>query len=895
MNNWRIGLFCAGLGLATAAWADLGTPATLPLEYAGANGWSNANLDAMAGWDATGLAAPYTGTGASAKFDTAGDNLIIRVDSAPGELVYSLRRSDAAALTNTFEALVQESDSTNSWTNVRSFNGSELNGTLALFTNQLADSSRYVRFIYSTKPTGQNLGLGYVKISPSAGAVTNVRFTASSAIVDENVGIYPVTIYKNRAEGDVSGSVFLLGTASNGIGADYTLDTTNFTLNGTTTSAVVNITVNDDAEAEGAETIILSLFGVTGATTTSPDVFTLTINPSDQATYAIGITPPTNGTVTTTPASNATAGATVTINATADSGYTVGTKTVVAADASPVTVTGNTFTMPAQAVTVTVTFVEAAASRIVISQYTETDSGSVPKGIEIWNVSGADITFDASTNLLDVKVGSAGGAPASVVTANSGTLTAGAVWIIGTSDMTPNVEETFLFNGDDAVVLELGGVVQDVIGMPGVDPGTAWTSNGVSTVNQNIQLKTGITAGDPDGWSDPSVRYEYVAVGSDLTGFGIPPGGAAATNVHFTASAAAVAESTGTYAVTVIKTLTGGDVSGTVALSGTATEGAGADYTVDTTNFTLNGTTTSAVFTVTINNDTNEEAAETIVLTLANVAGGTISAPSVFTLTINANDTVIVPEGLAAFRFQTDPYLPVSTKDADLTVTDMALSAGTIETAIITGDYFPNEPYVEETGGWTNAAQAGAKAFVFTVTPASGKTLTIDGIFFRAYATAAGPTAYGFDIGGGLATYAVDAPSNALLVVSQAVAGVTGQTGPVEIRIQGWLNGSRTSTGAGVFRLDDVVIYGTLSGGTPAAPSIEPITFVAGTGFRFPVPSNYTLNAVYGADAELTAGGEWTWSALNAPGDYSEAGGVVTITTTNAVRRMIRIGVIAAP
>ena len=55
------------------------------------------------------------------------------------------------------------------------------------------------------------------------------------------------------------------------------------------------------------------------------------------------------------------------------------------------------------------------------------------------------------------------------------------------------------------------------------------------------------------------------------------------------------------------------------------------------------------------------------------------------------------------------------------------------------------------------------------------------------------------------------------------------------------------------------------------------------------------LRGVHGTVAELTAGGEWTWSALSAPGDYSEAGGVVTITTTNTVRRMIRIGVIAAP
>ena len=243
------------------------------------------------------------------------------------------------------------------------------------------------------------------------------------------------------------------------------------------------------------------------------------------AKYAITINPATNGTVSTTPATEAEAGQTVAITATGATGYIVDAISVVGEDSTPIG-TSATFVMPAQAVEITVTFKEAPAGRLVISQYTETDSGSIPKGIEIWNISGAGITFDAADNLLDVKVGSAGGAPASVVTANSGTLAAGAVWVIGTTNMNPDLAETFLLNGDDAVVLEFGCVIQDVIGTVGVDPGTSWTNAGVSTANQNIQLKAGIATGDLDGWSDPSERFEYVAAGSVLTGFGVPPGGA---------------------------------------------------------------------------------------------------------------------------------------------------------------------------------------------------------------------------------------------------------------------------------------------------------------------------------------------------------------------------------
>ena len=176
--------------------------------------------------------------------------------------------------------------------------------------------------------------------------------------------------------------------------------------------------------------------------------------------------------------------------------------------------------------TLTIAASDLTGGNLLISQYTETDSGTIPKGLEIWNASSSDLTFDSGSNLMDIKVGVNGGTPASVLTVSSGTLVAGDVWVIGTSDLAPDIEKTFTFNGNDALVIELGGVVQDVIGTPGVDPGSAWTGNGVSTANQNIQLLSGITFGDPDGWTDPSERFEYVAAGSVSTGFGEPPAAA---------------------------------------------------------------------------------------------------------------------------------------------------------------------------------------------------------------------------------------------------------------------------------------------------------------------------------------------------------------------------------
>lgn len=303
-------------------------------------------------------------------------------------------------------------------------------------------------------------------------------------------------------------------------------------------------------------------------------------------------------------------------------------------------------------------------------------------------------------------------------------------------------------------------------------------------------------------------------------GGGPPPPG---TNVHFAIASDSASEAVGTYNVTVFKTLPEGNVSGTVTLGGTATLGAGDDYTINTTNFTMNGATTSATFTITINDDVEVESAETITLDLANVTGGGIAAPSTFTLTLNDNDAPPeVPEGIAAFRFS-DGSLAVSTKDGNLTVSDFSLSSGAIETNITTGGYFPNEPYIEESGGWNQPSQALAKNFSFTITPDSGYMLTVTGVSFHAYATAAGPSGIGYDIGGGMATFATDAPDGALLVVSNAVTGVDNQTGAITVMVQGWTNGSRATSGSGIFRIDDVVVFGTVSSAGPVPPVLNPI------------------------------------------------------------------------
>jgi len=172
---------------------------------------------------------------------------------------------------------------------------------------------------------------------------------------------------------------------------------------------------------------------------------------------------------------------------------------------------------------------------------------------------------------------------------------------------------------------------------------------------------------------------------------------------------------------------------------------------------------------------------------------------------------------IAQFNFPATSSLVVSVKDANVTVSNFSLSSGTIETNITTGTYFPDEPYIEETSGWTSLVQSTAKNFTLTITPSVGFVVNITNISFRSYSTSAGPSAIGFAIGG-TDIYSVNSPDSSLLTVNQVITGQNNLTSAV-IKIQGWLNGSRVTSGSGVLRLDDVVISGTV---TPISSCIAP-------------------------------------------------------------------------
>ncbi len=165
------------------------------------------------------------------------------------------------------------------------------------WTNSLTGSSGTIAAAlnWTVPSVGLNVGTNLITVSGTnnsgsassdnvsiirlAAIVTNVQFTAASATVPEASAVVTVTVYKTTADGNVSGEVGLSGSAAET--SDFTINTTNFTLSGATTSATFEVTVVDDGDLESAETVILTITNVTGGTLGTPSAYTLTISAND--------------------------------------------------------------------------------------------------------------------------------------------------------------------------------------------------------------------------------------------------------------------------------------------------------------------------------------------------------------------------------------------------------------------------------------------------------------------------------------------------------------------------------------------------------------------------------------------------------------------------------------
>jgi hypothetical protein len=165
---------------------------------------------------------------------------------------------------------------------------------------------------------------------------------------------------------------------------------------------------------------------------------------------------------------------------------------------------------------------------LIISEYVEGSSNN--KYLEIYNAgaSAADLSRYSIKMYTNGATSASSTAVLNVVT-GLGTLAAGQTIVLknsGAALTLPNGVTAYNssvcgFNGDDAITLEKDGVITDVIGLVGEDPGDGWTISGEAnaTKDKTLRRKAGITHGNTDWVSSAATEWDIVAT-DDVSSLG---------------------------------------------------------------------------------------------------------------------------------------------------------------------------------------------------------------------------------------------------------------------------------------------------------------------------------------------------------------------------------------
>lgn len=160
-----------------------------------------------------------------------------------------------------------------------------------------------------------------------------------------------------------------------------------------------------------------------------------------------------------------------------------------------------------------------AQAQLLISEYLEGSSNN--KAVELSNLGATPV--DLSQYWLALY---ANGKPLTDPPTNSlalqGTLVPGASLVLANPSASGEIlakatqtSGNLVFNGDDALVLYRGSEIVDSFGQVGVDPGTAWVSGSVSTLDMTLRRKATVTTGRVDASAPFDPALEYVAAAKD--------------------------------------------------------------------------------------------------------------------------------------------------------------------------------------------------------------------------------------------------------------------------------------------------------------------------------------------------------------------------------------------
>ena len=394
-------------------------------------------------------------------------------------------------------------------------------------------------------------------------------FDSGSSSAAESAGTrnVRVSLSQTAPSGGLTLGYSVTGTATSGSGNDFTIQNSGtLTITAGTTSADIPVVINDDSTQENAETIILTLADGTGYTVGSPGVHTVTIADDDGTGQAIL-------------SLSGTASASEGNSGTSDKYFTVS--------------------------------LSKAPSRFVSWQLCFSGSATIDAPGSGTIPASADYQAISGPTPIDLR----GRSPVCTsrtfkTTDSSFTNTDIGIRIKGDTDS----------ESDETVIatLKIGDGPADVV-------------LGTSEVTYTIL--------DDDGTSQPAASFD--------------------------SGSSSAAESAGTrnVRVSLSQTAPSGGLTLGYSVTGTATSGSGNDFTIQNSGtLTITAGTTSADIPVVINDDSTQENAETIILTLTGGTGYTVGNPSVHTLTITDNDGPLPAQPAASF---------------DLTTSSAAENAGT--------------------------------------------------------------------------------------------------------------------------------------------------------------------------------------------------------------------------
>lgn len=211
-------LLCVQLG-----WGQ----ASLPISV-----YTSGKASLPTGFSQSGLGSDYAASATKLKFDNAGDYLIIYFTGTPSVLTYSVLGNPSSGTSTSGTFLIQESSDGSSYTTIRTITNATNSSTV--YTNNPSGTTRYLKFIYSSKSAG-NIGLGTISLTSSSvshsvtfnsnsgtGIMSNQTASSATALTTNAFTRTGYTFAGWNTAANGSGTAYANG-ASYGFAADVTL------------------------------------------------------------------------------------------------------------------------------------------------------------------------------------------------------------------------------------------------------------------------------------------------------------------------------------------------------------------------------------------------------------------------------------------------------------------------------------------------------------------------------------------------------------------------------------------------------------------------------------------------------------------------------------------------